>query len=160
AACGVMLGARAAPASAHVGSPDVFYEGDAGPYHLSVVVRSPGVIPGVATIEIHASDDDVREVSVVPLRLTGPGSELPPTADRADRSRDDAKLFTASLWLMEAGSLQVRITVDGARGGGRLAVPVPAVAQRTLHMDRGLGALLFALMLVLAIALISILAGA
>ena len=25
----------AAPADAHVGSPNVFYEGDAGPYHFS-----------------------------------------------------------------------------------------------------------------------------
>jgi hypothetical protein len=31
----------ALPAAAHVGSPDVYYEGDAGPYHLFVVVRVP-----------------------------------------------------------------------------------------------------------------------
>jgi hypothetical protein len=61
---------------------------------------------------------------------------------------------------MERGSLQVRIAVDGARGRGTLGVPVPAIAQRTLAMTRGLGGLLIALMLTLALSLVSILAGA
>jgi hypothetical protein len=154
----VLLVAR--PAAAHVGSPDVFFEGDAGPYPVFVTIRTPDVIPGVATIEIRTTADDVHEVSVVPMRLTGPGSELPPAPDRAERSPDDPKFFTASLWLMEHGSLQVRIAVTGARGPGKVAVPVPAVAQRTLTMDRPLGALLLGLMAVLALAVISILAGA
>ena len=156
----LMLCLVATTASAHVGSPDVFYEGDAGPYHVFVAIRTPSVIPGIATIEIRTTADDVRSMSVVPMRLTGPGSELPPTPDRADRSTADPKFFTATLWLMESGSLQVRLAVDGARGSGKLAIPVAAVAQRVLHMNRGLGALLFGLMLLLALALVSILAGA
>ncbi|MDB4959736.1 MAG: hypothetical protein JWO36_7305 [Myxococcales bacterium] len=146
-------------AHAHIGSPDVFFEGDAGPYHLAVTIRVPQVIPGVASIEIRTSSE-VSEISVVPMRLYGPGSEHPPAADRAARSTADPQFFTASLWLMERGSLQVRITVNGAHGEGRLGVPVPAVAQRTLGMDRGLGILLFGLMLVLATSLVSIVAGA
>ena len=73
-------------ASAHIGSPDVFFEGDAGPYPLYVTIRSPDVIPGVATIEIRARSTDVTSMTVVPMRLTGPGSELPPAPDRAERS--------------------------------------------------------------------------
>ncbi|HEX3757338.1 MAG TPA: hypothetical protein VHW23_01470 [Kofleriaceae bacterium] len=149
-----------ARADAHIGSPDVFFEGDAGPYRLVVTVRTPDVIPGIAQIEIRSASPDVREVSVVPLRLTGPGSKLPPTPDRAAPAATDPQFFTASLWLMERGSLQVRIAVDGARGRGTLGVPVPAVAQRTLAMTRGLGGLLIALMLVLALSLVSIVAGA
>jgi len=41
-------------ASAHVGSPDVFFEGDAGPYQAVRHVRTPQVIPGVATIEVRS----------------------------------------------------------------------------------------------------------
>ena len=44
----------ASVAYAHVGSPDVYAEGQAGPYKLSVVVRPPLVIPGVADIEVRA----------------------------------------------------------------------------------------------------------
>ena len=154
----LVLGATR-PAAAHVGSPDVFYEGDAGAYHLFVTVRMPQVIPGVATIEVRARDADVTGLTVVPLRLTGPGSELPPTPDRADRSPDDPQFFTASLWLMEHGSLQVRISVEGTHGPGSLALPIPAAALRTLDMDRTLGTILLVLMLVLGLSLASI-AGA
>jgi hypothetical protein len=80
--------------------------------------------------------------------------------DRAERSPADPQFFTASLWLMEFGSLQVRIAVDGGRGPGKLAVPVPATAQRTLTMDRQLGGLLFGLMVLLALGVVGILAGA
>ena len=33
---------------AHVGSPDTFFTGKAGPYPVRVTVRLPGVIPGLA----------------------------------------------------------------------------------------------------------------
>jgi len=148
------------PAAAHVGSPDIFFEGNAGPYTLFVTIRTPPVIPGIATIEIRTASPDVHDVTVVPMRLTGPGSELPPTPDRAARSAADPQFFTAELWLMERGSLQVRVAVSGARGAGTLAIPVPAYARTTLAMTRGLGALLFVLMVVLALAIVGILGGA
>ncbi|HEY1812982.1 MAG TPA: hypothetical protein VGG74_11595 [Kofleriaceae bacterium] len=147
-------------ASAHVGSPDVFFEGDAGPYKLFVTVRAPKVIPGVAEIEIRSESPDVEGLTVVPMRLTGPGSELPPAPDRAARSVADRQFFTASVWLMEHGSLQVRIAATGARGPGTLSVPVPAFAQTTLAMPRGLGTLLFALMLLLALSIVAIVIAA
>ena len=37
-----------APCWAHVGSPDVYFQGLAGPYHLTVTIRTPAMIPGVA----------------------------------------------------------------------------------------------------------------
>ncbi len=150
----------AGTAHAHVGSPDVFFEGDAGPYKLFVTVRVPQVIPGVAEIEIRSESPDVRDLTVVPMRLTGPGSELPPTPDHATRSAADPQFFTASLWLMERGSLQVRIAAIGTRGVGTLGVPVPADARTTLAMPRGLGALLLGLMALLALAIVAIAVGA
>ncbi len=146
-------------AFAHVGSPDVFFEGDAGPYRLFVTVRLPQVIPGVAEIEIRSESNDLREVRIVPLRLTGPGSRYAPTPDLAQRSERDQQFFTGSLWLMEGGSLQVRIQADGDRGRGEVSVPVPSTAQRVLPMQRGLGVVLFALMVLLAAGVVSI-AGA
>jgi len=44
----------ATTASAHLGSPDVYFQGNAGPYSMLVVVRMPRVIPGVADIEVRA----------------------------------------------------------------------------------------------------------
>ncbi len=148
------------PARAHVGSPDVFLDANAGPYRLFVTVHVPQVIPGIARIEIRSASNDVREIKIAPMQLTGPGSQYAPTPDVAERSKTDPQFFTGSLWLMELGSLQVRVDVDGDKGRAELAVPVPAVAQRTLPMQKPLGTLLFGLMLLLASALVSISAAA
>jgi hypothetical protein len=39
-------------AAAHVGSPDIYADGNAGPYRVFVTIRPPLVIPGVAEIEV------------------------------------------------------------------------------------------------------------
>lgn len=156
----VALSACALPAFAHVGSPDVFLEANAGPYRLFVTVRVPQVIPGIAEIEIRSESNNVSAIRIAPMQLTGPGSQYPPAPEAAERSKDDPQFFRGSLWLMEFGSLQVRIEAEGASGKGLLAVPIPAIAQRTLPMQRSLGALLFVLMTVLALAMVSIVAAA
>src|SRR6516225_9400863 len=150
----------ARPAFAHVGSPDVFFEGNAGPYRLFVTVRLPQVIPGVAGIEIRSDSNDVREVRIVPLRLTGPGSQYAPTPDLAQRSGKDPQFFAGTLWLMEGGSLQVRVQADGKKGKGEVSVLVPSAVQRVLPMQRGLGVVLFALMVLLAAGVVSIVGAA
>lgn len=140
-----MLLAIALPAYAHVGSPDVFCEGDAGPYHLFVTVRMPLVIPGVAEVEVRTSSDDVREIATAVARLTGPGSKYLPVPDLARQSKTDPRLFNASLWLMEYGSLRVLLKVNGARGSAELSVPVASFGQAVLPMPKELGALLLML---------------
>jgi hypothetical protein len=146
-------------AHGHVGSPDVYYEGDAGPYRLFVSVRMPQVIPGVAEIQVRSQSRDVHTIQIVPMRLTGPGSNLPPIPDVAKQSKQDPQFFSSSLWLMEFGALKVRITADGNQGKGEISLPVPSFAQRSLPMDKPLKALLLFLMVFLSVGMISI-AGA
>jgi hypothetical protein len=141
---------------AHVGSPDVFLEGYAGPYRLLVTVRPPQVIPGVADVEVLATGDDVREVHVVPMPLAGDGAKFAPVPDRAVRSSDAPRLFMGHLWLMSAGAWQVRVTAIGDRGEGTLSVPVPTLPQSTLGMGPALGATLAFLMLLLAAGFVGI----
>jgi hypothetical protein len=148
--------AFALPLAAHVGSPDVFYEGQAGPYRLLVTIRPPQVIPGVAEVEVRSAAADVRQVRIVPLRLTGPGAKLAPVPDIAKRSADDPQFYTGAVWLMNTGTWQVRLQVDGTRGAGSLSVPVPAASTRILPMQRGLEALLAVLGVVLIVGLVSI----
>jgi hypothetical protein len=149
--------------SAHVGSPDVFLDGQAGAYRVFVTVRPPHAVPGIADVEVllTSSDDvnDVRDVRIVPLPLTGPGAEFAPVPDRAVRSSEDPQLFTGHLWMMTAGAWQVRITATGDRGEGSLAVPVPTLPQSTLAMSAALRALLVGLMLMLAGGFIAIVAA-
>lgn len=148
--------AFAVPLVAHVGSPDVFYEGQAGPYRLLVTIRPPQVIPGVAEVDVRSTSPEVRQVRIVPLRLTGPGAKLAPVPDIARRSTEDPQFYTGAVWLMNTGTWQVRLQVDGAQGTGTLSVPVPAASSRILAMQKGLEALLVVLGLVLCVGLVSI----
>ena len=152
----ILLALAAGSLNAHVGSPDVYLEGNAGPYKLFIAIRPPAAIPGVAEVEVRSSAADINAVKAAPLPMTGPGAKYAPTADVLHRSPQDAQFYTGSLWLMSSGAWQVRFTVEGARGKGVLSVPVPAVAQRTKDMRFGLGAVLLALMTFLVFGLVAI----
>lgn len=133
------FGATAALAllAAHVGSPNVFYEGNAGPYPVRVVVRPPGVIPGLAEISVRIPSGDVRRVTVQPVRWDL-GTKGAPRADEALPVAGEPRLWSAALWFMDFGSYSVHVAVEGAAGTGTVIVPVPAVATQTLGMKRGM----------------------
>jgi hypothetical protein len=157
-ALGLVL-ATARSASAHIGSPDVYLDGQAGPYRLFVTVRPPRVIPGVADVEILTTDAGVRDVRIVPLPLVGAAAQFAPVPDVATRSPEDPKLFTGHLWMMTIGEWQVRVTVDGDKGTGTLSVPVPTLPQSTLGMNPAVRGVLIAFMLLLSIGFIVIVAA-
>jgi hypothetical protein len=150
--------AGSSTASAHVGSPDVYYEGAAGPYRVLVSVRPPEAVPGIAEVSARVAEP-IDSMTMVPLPAQGIGARLSPIPDVAKRDRDDAQTFVGHLWLMQAGAWQVRLHLDGARGAGELAVPVPALPARTKTMQTALGLGLLALLLVLAAGAMSIAAA-
>jgi hypothetical protein len=143
-------------AKAHIGSPDVVFQGDAGPHRLVVTIRPPRVIPGVADVEVRATRTDPSRVTLRPMPLTGAGARYAPTPDVATQSRDDPRFFTGHLWIMATGEWQVRVAAEGSGGSGELAVPVPAVASQTAGMSRALGAGLTVMVTILALGLVSI----
>ncbi len=59
---------------AHVNSPDVYYDGYAGPYHLLVTLRPPAVVPGVAQIASAQRGQRCEEIKILPLRIVGVGA--------------------------------------------------------------------------------------
>jgi hypothetical protein len=152
--------AAVAPLLAHVGSPDVFQEGSAGPYRLLVVIRPPLVIPGLAEIEVRTAEKDVKRIRVTPLALTGEAARFAPLGDVVTPIAGEPGAYTGQLWMMVSGSWQVRVLVVGARGQGEMSVPVPAVARATRAMDGPLAALLLVLGTVLGAGMISIIGAA
>ncbi|MBV8630287.1 MAG: hypothetical protein JOZ83_05145 [Silvibacterium sp.] len=146
------------PASAHVGSPDVYVEGNAGPYKLLVVVRPPLVIPGVADIELRSESPGIERIEITPIPLTGEAAKYPPVPDAMQRP--SAQFFTGHLWLMATGSWQIRFTVYGSKGSGVFSAPVPATAIATRKMQPGLGVMLAILGIILVGGLVSIVGAA
>src|SRR5713101_5127560 len=144
---------------AHIGSPDVYFEGEAGAYHLLVTVNPPPMVPGVAQVRVRVTSGTVNSMSLVPVYLTGKEQALPPAPDLMRPVPGDPQSFTGQVWLMASGSWEVRVVVEGAQGEGRAGVPVPASARRTLPMQKALGILLIGLMLFLSVGVVAI-AGA
>lgn len=140
---------------AHVGSPDIYVDSQAGPYRLFITIRPPLVIPGVAELEVRSSTPGLRSLRAVPIPMTGAGARFAPIADNLRASPEDPQLFTGSLWMMQPGSWQVRISADGSAGAGSIAVPVPAAARTTKRMQSGLGAMLAVLGLFLSSSLVA-----
>ena len=125
-------------ASAHIGSPDTYFEGSAGPYRLRVIVRSPGVVPGLAQITVRLLDGDrARTVSVLPV-YWDPRTAAPPPPDTARVASGDSSVYSAALWLMTGGSYSVQVTVAGPAGTGTAIVPVQAIATRRLELQKPL----------------------
>src|SRR2546421_4435433 len=147
---GLRLGALvgiALVASAHVGSPDTYFEGAAGPYPVRVIVRNPGVVPGLAQITVRLLAPPpraVRRVLVLPV-FWDPRTAAPPPPDVATPVPGDSTLYSAALWLMSSGSYSVRVTVEGDAGTGTTLVPVMALASRRLALETPLGVGLLAL---------------
>jgi len=144
---------------AHVGSLNVFYEGKAGPYPIRVIIRPPGVVPGLAEITVRSLGEGVEKVTVQPVKYdTGPEGSPPP--DVAINVSGDKTLFYSELWLMAFGSYSVNVDVYGGQGHGRAIVPVNSIATRQLEMSLLLKGILTALMVFLVFGGITIVGAA
>src|SRR5256885_888127 len=140
---------------AHVGSPDVIFDGKAGPYAVRVIVRVPLVVPGLADVAVRVLSGDVQRVLIRPVfwRAGVAGS---PSPDAAKPVAGAPRLYAGHLWLMARGAYSVYVTVEGANGAGTVSVPVMSVATGRLRMSVGLRALLATLGILLAAGLITI----
>jgi hypothetical protein len=150
----------AGPARAHVGSPNVFFDGDAGPYPVRVIVRPPAVIPGLAEITVRLRDGrEVEGVTVQPVQYKA-GFKGAPPPDAAARVPGAPDTWSAQLWLMRGSSYSVRVAVRGPAGPGEALVPVTAMPMKVLKMDKRLGAVLVLLGLFLFVGAVSIVGAA
>ena len=149
-----------AAAHAHVGSKDVFQTVHAGPYILNVTIRPPNVIPGIATVEIRTTGAPITGLHITPLPLTGEASKHPPASDAMKQSNQDPAFYTGGIWIMAAGTWQVRIEVDGPSGRETSSVPVLAVPIATLKMQPLMGSILAVLGLFLIVGMAGTIAAA
>lgn len=143
-ACLILL---AALSMAHVGSPDTFFTGKAGPYDVRVSVRLPGVIPGRAQVAVRVigSIDALRQRVSVQAGQWNVGLQGAPPPEVAAPVPGDSELYAAELWFMTASSYQLAVRVEGASGPGTVMLPVLALATAERPMPPWLGGVLAAL---------------
>ncbi|HKV42930.1 MAG TPA: hypothetical protein VJX67_27285 [Blastocatellia bacterium] len=75
-----------AAVSAHIGSPNVFFDGNAGPYKVLVEIRPPDVVPGIAQVDVRVDRDDITSVGIQPLYYST-GANGAPRPDPAQKVR-------------------------------------------------------------------------
>src|SRR5207253_1227610 len=154
-----VLLAIALPLAAHVGTPNTIFEGNAGPYPLRVIVKTPGVVPGLAEITIRTLTKDVSRIAVKPVKWDAGNAGSPPP-DVATPVSGAADLYAANLWLMSRGSYSIYVDVEGAHGAGRAIVPVTNVATRFNAMPKSTSAVLLVFGALLAFGAVSIVGAA
>jgi hypothetical protein len=152
----------AALSMAHVGSPDTFFGGKAGPYDVRVSVRLPGVIPGRAQVTVRVAGVTAAGSHRVTVR-TGQwnvGLKGAPPPEDAVPVPGDPSLYSAELWFMTPSSYQLGVTVDGPAGQGAVLIPVLALATAERQMPPWLGGVLAALGVFLTAGLLTIIGAA
>jgi hypothetical protein len=145
--------------TAHIGSPDVLFDGVAGAYPVRVIVRPPNVVPGLAEVVVRTTATDVQRIVIQPV-FWRTGVAGAPRGDEMSRVAGQTGMFSGQLWLMARGSYSVYVTVSGARGDGQVIVPVNSFATGRLGLSPGLTAILVVLGLALVTGLVTIVRAA
>ena len=150
----LLVTAIALVSSAHIGSPDVWFDGMAGPYSILVHVQAPPVVPGIAIINVRPGEPGITRVTAFVNKFDATGGTPPP--DIAKPVADSPSWYRTQLWVMSAGSNSVTVTVSGSRGDGTVVVPLVAVPGRRLQFNGALAILLAGVGIVLALGLFTI----
>jgi hypothetical protein len=146
-------------ASAHLGSPDVFFDGNVGPYPARITIRMPTVVPGRAEIITQVQAAGPVDVFFLPLYARTAVSNAPP-ADPGQPVRGETNLYTGELWLMSFGAYSIEVKIHGPAGEGSVEIPVTSVATSQLPLPQYLGNILLALGAVLVFGGLAIVVGA
>ncbi|MFP5079485.1 hypothetical protein [Pedobacter sp. JCM 36344] len=141
---------------AHVGSPGVTFEGNAGPYKMLVNITPPDVIPGTASVSIYLENATQGvQINAKPVYWFT-GLDGTPRADLATPSSTEPGRFDLNIWLMSSGASSIDITIDGPLGKGTVVIPVMALSTAKRSMPAGLGWGLFMMAVFLVVLMVTI----
>jgi len=149
-----LLAALLVVCSAHIGSPDAWFDGLAGPYKVLVHVQAPPVVPGIATVNVQLTESGITRVTAFVNKFDATGGTPPP--DVATQDAASPSWYRTRLWVMSPGSNSVTVTISGSQGEGSVVVPLVALPGRRLEFNRALALPLVAVGVVLALGLLTI----
>jgi hypothetical protein len=147
--------------SAHIGSPNVLFDGMAGAFPVRVIVRPPEVVPGLAEVIVRVDAPDAERVVIRPVFWRA-GLAGAPAGDQLRKVAGQDRVYSGQLWLMAYGAYSVYVTVSGPRGSGEgtAIVPVNSFATGRLPLSRSLEAILIVLGMLLAAGIVTIIHAA
>ncbi|MFD2147662.1 hypothetical protein [Mucilaginibacter antarcticus] len=155
----LLLLLAASTGRAHVGSPGVTFEGNAGPYKLLVNITPPDVIPGTAAVTVFLEDAlQGVQISAKPVYWSV-GADGTPQADAATPSVTQPGAYEVKIWFMSVGTSSIEVIVNGPKGKASVIVPVMAVSTAKRSMPAGLGWGLFAMAVFLVVLMVTIISA-
>ena len=102
---------------ADVGHSNYVYEGKAFSRPIRVIIKTPGVVPGLADIIVKTFDNEINQISVTPVVWknnnmwtsisSGPQGAPPP--DLMTLVKGEKNTYQAELWLMDFGAYNIQI---------------------------------------------------
>ncbi|TAD85797.1 MAG: hypothetical protein EAY75_10350, partial [Bacteroidetes bacterium] len=147
--------ANVAVAKAHIGSPEVVMQGQAGSYVMLVSVMPPDVIPGVAKVTVYTQNEPITKITATAMFYrSGPKGSAPP--DELKPVPGKPGQYTGELWLMSSGSTGINLNAEGKFGKGQLLVPLLAISTAQRSLPAATGWMLAALALFLGVLLATI----
>jgi hypothetical protein len=145
--------------TAHVGTNQVVFEGQAGGYPVRVFIDPPGVVPAQVPIMVRVLDGTPARVTVRAAQWNV-GTRGAPPAEDAALVPGEPGLWAHDLWIMTGSSYAVYVAVEGPAGNGSVLVPMQTSATRMLGMKTGMGLMLATLGTLLVDGMLTIIGAA
>ena len=149
---------------ADVGHSNYIYEGEAFSKPVRIIIKTPGVVPGLADIIVKTFDNTINQISVTPVVWkdnnmwtsisTGPQGSPPP--DLMTLVRGEKNTYQAELWLMDFGAYNIQIELLKNDESEIINIPINSIANQIIPMTTSVSIVLFLLMLVLVVGLANI----
>ena len=150
--------------SADIGHLNYIYEGQVFNKPIRVIVKTPGVVPGLADILIKSYDTTFDAIYVTPVSWRGhtnnpvisKGPQGAPPPDLMTLVDGEKNTYQAELWLMDFGSYNINIELFKNNQSEIINVPVNSISNQINPMSTSISTILFILMLVLVAGLVNI----
>jgi hypothetical protein len=150
--------------NADIGHFNYIYEGKVFNNPVRIIIKAPGVVPGLADIVVKTFDHSVDEIFVTPIAwkeknnwdaiTSGPQGAPPP--DLMAPIRGEKNTYQAELWLMDFGAYNIQINITKNNQSEVLNIPINSIANQITPMTRGVSTILFLLMILLVAGLSNI----
>lgn len=143
--------------SADIGHLNYIYEGQAFDNPVRVIIKTPGVVPGLADIIVKSFDQEIDQILVTPIvwkesnnwNPSGQGPQVAPPPDIMIPIKGEQNTYQAELWLMDFGAYNIQVEFFDNGKSEIINIPVNSIANQIIPMTQTTSIILFLLMLLL-----------